>query len=213
MWFMRSGRLLLLQFDILCEGGQELGSLGADDKGCWMGAVVDDELEEIGRQSWGEEERLCVSFHCGCPMRCVRFVWYALMFGRLFPCMIPTLKTKARNRSNCSDRPPRTPRELLPIDQCVLGDQSVPAVAASLDACSPFRCISGPTKRGDHVTGPSHFQEPAKRCLSLLGATITKSFEAPNGAPSAASHGVNRQNINITREWCVPKHPFHRHQR
>lgn len=164
---MRSGRLLLLQFDILCEGGQELGSLGADDKGCWMGAVVDDELEEIGRQSWGEEERLCVSFHCGCPMRCVRFVWYALMFGRLFPCMIPTLKTKARNRSNCSDRPPRTPRELLPIDQCVLGDQSVPAVAASLDACSPFRCISGPHQ----ARGSRHWPKPlpgTRQALSIV---------------------------------------------
>ena len=72
MWFMRSGRLLLLQFDVLCEGGQELGSLGADDEGCWMGAVVDDGLEEIGRQSRGEEERLCASFHCGCPMCYVR---------------------------------------------------------------------------------------------------------------------------------------------
>jgi hypothetical protein len=48
--------LLLLLDKVLCEGGQEVGAFAADDESCWVGAAVDDELQEVGRQGRGEEE-------------------------------------------------------------------------------------------------------------------------------------------------------------
>ncbi len=48
--------LRLLGVQVLCKGGQELGPVGADEEGGWVGAVVDDELQEVGRQGGGEEE-------------------------------------------------------------------------------------------------------------------------------------------------------------
>ena len=53
LWVLR---LRLLGVQVLCEGGQELGPVGADEEGGWVGAVVDDELQEVGRQGGGEEE-------------------------------------------------------------------------------------------------------------------------------------------------------------
>jgi len=57
MWFgcgVCSPRLLMVN-EVLCEGGQELGSVGADEEGGRVGAAVDDELQQVGRQG-GEEE-------------------------------------------------------------------------------------------------------------------------------------------------------------
>jgi hypothetical protein len=66
LWFMNlmwTG-LLLLVFDVVCEGGQKLGAVGADDEGCRVGAAVDDEVEQVGWQGRREEEGLCMHIHC-----------------------------------------------------------------------------------------------------------------------------------------------------
>ena len=58
--------LLLLLFGVLCEMREKLGPVGADDESCWVTATVDDEVEEVGRQGGGEEERARVGVHCRC---------------------------------------------------------------------------------------------------------------------------------------------------
>jgi hypothetical protein len=50
--------LFLLLYEVLCERGQKLGSVGADEEGGWVAAAADDELQEVGGECRGKEEGL-----------------------------------------------------------------------------------------------------------------------------------------------------------
>lgn len=48
--------MLLLVHEVLGEGGEEFGAVRADDEGCRVFAVAEDELEQFRGQGWGKEE-------------------------------------------------------------------------------------------------------------------------------------------------------------
>ena len=48
--------VFLLVDDVLGEGLEEEVTSGADDECAGIGEVLDDVLEQVGRESWGEED-------------------------------------------------------------------------------------------------------------------------------------------------------------